>query len=81
MVYGLQGEARNLEQLRMRPMVYRRCSPSLLLLSTRAAAAEVLVMLTVCRGVDTAAAAVGVVLMTDMVAAAVLVGEAWDRCM
>ena len=59
----------------MRPIVYRRCSSPLLLPSTRAAAAEVLVVLTICR-VDTATAAVGVVLITDIVTAAVLVGEA-----
>ena len=59
-------------------MVRHRCSPPVhhLLPSTRAAAAEILVVLTVCRGVDTAAAVAGMVLMTDMVAATVLVGEA-----
>ena len=51
---------------------YRYSSPVYYLLpSTRAAAAEVLVMLTVCRGVDTAAATMEVVLMTNMIAAAV----------
>ena len=52
-----------------------RYSPSLLLSSTRATAAEVLIILTVCRGVDTAAAAVGVVLITNMIAAVILMGE------
>ena len=55
-----------------------RYSPPLhyLLPSTRAATAEVLIMLTVYRGVDTTAAAVEVILMTNIIATAVLIREA-----
>ena len=56
-------------------MVRYRCSPPLLLLSTRATATEVLVVLTIYREIDTTTAAVGVILITDMIAAEVLVAE------
>ena len=47
-----------------------------LLSSTRATAAEILMVLTIYRGINTTTAAVEVVLMTNIITTAILMGEA-----